>query len=77
MLKQITQVRILPNGDILALDENLNSFPGVRANIFSAVAEAAADAGYSANGAIVDAVNLPSLRIVPNASGDGWQTENA
>ena len=77
MPKTITQIRYLPNGDILALDEKLNVAPAVRLNIFDAIGDAAEKAGYTVKGALVESVNLPPVRIVPDLERDCWKAEGA
>ena len=77
MIKQLSQIRILSTGDILALDDSLKVVPEVQFNLFAAMAEAAAKAGYSADGAVVEEVNLPGVRLRLDIAANGWRTEGA
>ncbi len=73
MTKKISQLRILANGDILALDQDLDEIPDLKPNIFVMAALAAEKSGWNADGATIETFTCPGQRLIRD--GEGWITQ--
>ena len=74
-MKQLSQIRITQSGELVAIDNNGNVAKGVNGTIGELIVEAAVNAGFDPDGALIESSYVSTVRVVKE--GKGFRIESA